>query len=114
MKQFLIRLVRIYFGIGAVCGGLGILSYVWGGGNSGRLQRFHFGRWGAGLCGLWRGRQDRRLAAVIDPLVARGIYISAMASARPLHDLRNFAMTPNAPRDPNQLASRLSISRRGR
>jgi hypothetical protein len=30
MKQFLIRLVRIYFGIGAVCGGLRILSYVWG------------------------------------------------------------------------------------
>jgi hypothetical protein len=30
MKQFLIRLVRIYFGLGAVFGGLGILSYVWG------------------------------------------------------------------------------------
>jgi hypothetical protein len=30
MKQFLIRLVRIYFRLGAVFGGLGILSYVWG------------------------------------------------------------------------------------
>jgi hypothetical protein len=30
MRQFLIRLVRIYFGLGAVFGGLGILSYVWG------------------------------------------------------------------------------------
>ena len=30
MKQFLIRLVRIYFGLGAVFGGLGFLSYVWG------------------------------------------------------------------------------------
>ena len=30
MKQFLIRLVRIYFGLGAVFSGLGILSYVWG------------------------------------------------------------------------------------
>jgi cytochrome c biogenesis protein CcdA len=30
MKQFLIRLVRIYFGLGAVFGGLGILSYFWG------------------------------------------------------------------------------------
>jgi hypothetical protein len=30
MKQFLIRLVRIYFGLGAAFGGLGILSYVWG------------------------------------------------------------------------------------
>ena len=30
MKQFLIRLVRLYFGLGAVFGGLGILSYVWG------------------------------------------------------------------------------------
>jgi hypothetical protein len=30
MKQFLIRLVRLYFRIGAVFGGLGILSYVWG------------------------------------------------------------------------------------
>jgi hypothetical protein len=30
MKQFLIRLVRIYFGLGAVFGGLGILSSVWG------------------------------------------------------------------------------------
>jgi hypothetical protein len=30
MKQFLIRLVRIYFRIGAVFGGLGILSHVWG------------------------------------------------------------------------------------
>jgi hypothetical protein len=30
MKLILIRLVRIYFCLGAVCGGLGILSYVWG------------------------------------------------------------------------------------
>jgi hypothetical protein len=30
MKQFLMRLVRIYFGLGAVFGGLGILSYIWG------------------------------------------------------------------------------------
>jgi hypothetical protein len=30
MKQFLARLARIYFGLGAVLGGLGILSYVWG------------------------------------------------------------------------------------
>jgi hypothetical protein len=30
MKLILIRLVRIYFGLGAVFGGLGILSYVWG------------------------------------------------------------------------------------
>jgi hypothetical protein len=30
MKLILIRLVRIYFRIGAVFGGLGILSYVWG------------------------------------------------------------------------------------
>jgi hypothetical protein len=30
MKQFLIRLVRIYFGLGSVFGGLGMLSYVWG------------------------------------------------------------------------------------
>jgi hypothetical protein len=30
MKQFLIRLARIYFGLGAVFGGLGILSIVWG------------------------------------------------------------------------------------
>jgi hypothetical protein len=30
MRQFLIRLVRIYFRLGAVFGGLGILSYVWG------------------------------------------------------------------------------------
>jgi hypothetical protein len=30
MKQFLIRLARIYFRLGAVFGGLGILSYVWG------------------------------------------------------------------------------------
>jgi cytochrome c biogenesis protein CcdA len=30
MKQFLIRLVRIYFGLGVVFGGLGILSYGWG------------------------------------------------------------------------------------
>jgi hypothetical protein len=30
MKPFLIRLVRLYFRIGAVFGGLGILSYVWG------------------------------------------------------------------------------------
>ena len=30
MKQFLIRLVRVYFALGAVFGGLGILSYVWG------------------------------------------------------------------------------------
>jgi hypothetical protein len=30
MKQFLIRLVRLYFGLGAVFGGLEILSYVWG------------------------------------------------------------------------------------
>ena len=30
MKQFLIRLVRVYFGLGGVFGGLGILSYVWG------------------------------------------------------------------------------------
>ena len=30
MKQFLIRLVRLYFRLGAVFGGLGILSYVWG------------------------------------------------------------------------------------
>lgn len=29
MKQFLIWLVRIYLGLGAVFGGLGILSYVW-------------------------------------------------------------------------------------
>jgi hypothetical protein len=30
MKLILIRLVRIYFGLGAVFGGLGFLSYVWG------------------------------------------------------------------------------------
>jgi hypothetical protein len=30
MKPFLIRLVRIYFGLGAVFGGLGIAGYVWG------------------------------------------------------------------------------------
>jgi hypothetical protein len=30
MKLILIRLVRIYFGLGAVFGGFGILSYVWG------------------------------------------------------------------------------------
>ena len=30
MKQSLIRLLRIYFGLGAVFGGLGILSFVWG------------------------------------------------------------------------------------
>jgi hypothetical protein len=30
MKLILIRLVRIYFGLGAVFGGLGILSLVWG------------------------------------------------------------------------------------
>jgi hypothetical protein len=30
MKQFLMRLVRIYFGLGAAFGGLGILSYIWG------------------------------------------------------------------------------------
>lgn len=30
MKAFLIRLVRIYLGLGAAFGGLGILSYVWG------------------------------------------------------------------------------------
>jgi hypothetical protein len=30
MKQFLIRLVRVYFGLGAVFGGLEFLSYVWG------------------------------------------------------------------------------------
>ena len=30
MKQFLIRLVRIYFGLGAVFAGLGILGLVWG------------------------------------------------------------------------------------
>jgi hypothetical protein len=30
MKPFLIRLVRIYFRLGAVFGGLGFLSYVWG------------------------------------------------------------------------------------
>ena len=30
MKLFLIRLVRIYFGLGAVFAGLGILGLVWG------------------------------------------------------------------------------------
>jgi hypothetical protein len=30
MKPFLIRLVRVYFRLGAVFGGLGIVSYVWG------------------------------------------------------------------------------------
>lgn len=30
MKQFLSRLVRLYLGLGAVFGGLGILSYAWG------------------------------------------------------------------------------------
>ena len=30
MKAFLIRLIRIYLGLGAAFGGLGILSYVWG------------------------------------------------------------------------------------
>ena len=30
MKQFLIRLVRIYFDLGAVLSGLGILGLVWG------------------------------------------------------------------------------------
>jgi len=30
MKPFLIRLARIYFRLGAVFGGLGILSYAWG------------------------------------------------------------------------------------
>jgi hypothetical protein len=30
MKLILIRLARLYFGLGAVFGGLGILSYVWG------------------------------------------------------------------------------------
>ena len=35
MKQFLIRLVRIYFGIGAVCGGLGLND---GGGHGDGLR----------------------------------------------------------------------------
>lgn len=30
MKQFLLRLVRIYLRLGAIFGGLGILSYAWG------------------------------------------------------------------------------------
>jgi hypothetical protein len=30
MKPFLIRLIRIYFGLGAVFGGLGIAGCVWG------------------------------------------------------------------------------------
>jgi hypothetical protein len=30
MKPFLIRLIRIYLGMGAAVSGLGILSYVWG------------------------------------------------------------------------------------
>jgi hypothetical protein len=93
MKLILIRLVRIYFGFGAVFGGLGILSYVWGG-NSGRLQRFRSCRCGPDLCGLCRGRQNPRLAAVIDPLVVRGTCISAMLSARPFHHPWDFAMTP--------------------
>ena len=30
MKLFMMRLIRTYFGFGAVAGGFGILSYVWG------------------------------------------------------------------------------------
>jgi hypothetical protein len=30
IKKFLVRLARIYFSLGAVFGGLGLLSYVWG------------------------------------------------------------------------------------
>jgi hypothetical protein len=60
----------------------------------GQLRRFRFGRWGAGICGLWRGRQNPPLATIIDPLVVRGTYISTMASARPLNYLWDFVMTP--------------------
>jgi len=75
-----------------------------GAGNSGQLQIFRFVRFGDGICGLWRGRQNPPLATVIDPLVVRGTCISAMASARPLHYLWDFVMTPKRPGDPNQLA----------
>ena len=69
-----------------------------GAGNSGQLQIFRFVRFGDGICGLWRGRQNPPLATVIDPLVVRGTCISAMASARPLHYLWDFVMTPKRAR----------------
>jgi hypothetical protein len=43
MKQFLIRLVRLYFRIGAVFGGLGILSYVWGVATQANCRDFGLG-----------------------------------------------------------------------
>ncbi len=76
----------------------GTLKLCLGAGNSGQLRRFGAGRRGTGICGHWRRRQNRHLAAVIDPLVVRGTNISAMAYAWPLHYLWDFVMTPERPR----------------
>jgi hypothetical protein len=65
---------------------------------------FRSGRYGDGIFGLLGGRQNLPLATVIDSLVVRGTYVSGMASARPLHDVRDFAMTSKPLGDPNQLA----------
>jgi len=42
MKQFLLRLIRIYFGIGAILAGLGFLALVWGIATQAECRDFGF------------------------------------------------------------------------
>ena len=102
MKQSLIRLLQHIFRSWRCLWRTGNPKFCLGGGNSGQLRRFRFGRYDDGICGLERSRQNPPLATVIDPLVVRGTCISAMAYARPLHDLWDFAMTAKRPREPNR------------
>jgi hypothetical protein len=101
MKPFLIRLVRIYFGLGAVFGGLGIPGYVWGLATQADCRDFVLG-------------VMVMVYAVFEAAVRTLVWLpslihwwlaerESMAYARPSHDLRDLTMTAAALGTPTSL-----------